>query len=200
MKIKVLLLDDHLMILQGIKQLLEHDQDIEVVGTLSNPAVVHEEIICTRPDILITDVRMKSFNGISLTRTIKKAFPELKIVVLSGYAYDEYISAAYKAGANAYIKKENSINDLITTIKQSFVGNHIFPYHTINLSGERLTHKELEVLTLIAEDKTNMEISTELMISKRTVERYISSIIQKMKANSRVGAVVNGIKQGLLNI
>ncbi len=95
----------------------------------------------------------------------------------------------------AYVKKENSINELITAVKQSFAGNHVFPQHSVNLSVDRLTHKELEVLKLIAEDKTNMEISSALKLSKRTVERHISSIIQKMDANSRVGAVVNGIKQ-----
>ncbi|MCC9022016.1 response regulator [Bacillus nakamurai] len=200
MKIKVLLLDDHIMVLQGIKQLLEQDKDIEVVGALSEPADLHNKIICTRPNVLIIDIRMKSFNGIILTKTIKETFPELKVVVLSGYDYDEYITAAYKAGANAYVRKESSINELVAAVKQSYADNRIFPTLILNLAGESLTQKEREVLKLIAEDKTNMEISTELTISKRTVERHISSIIQKLEANSRVGAVVNGMKQGLLNV
>ncbi len=200
LKIKVLLLDDHMMMVQGIKQLLEHDRVVEVVSTLSNPAEIYDEIDHHRPNILIIDIRMKSFNGISLTRNIKKTFPELKIVILSGYEYDEYIYAAYNAGAAAYVRKENSINELITAVKQTFAGNHVFPQHAVNLSVDRLTHKELEVLKLIAEDKTNMEISSALKLSKRTVERHISSIIQKMDANSRVGAVVNGIKRGLLHV
>ncbi|WP_424161614.1 response regulator [Bacillus amyloliquefaciens] len=200
MKIKVLLLDDHMMMVQGIKQLLEHDRAIEVVSTLTNPAAVYEEIDRFCPNILIIDIRMKSFNGITLTKNIKKTIPELKIIILSGYEYDEYITAAYKAGATAYVRKENSINELITAVKQTFAGNHIFPQLTVNLSDKRLTHKELEVLKLIAEDKTNMEISSALKLSKRTVERHISSIIQKTDANSRVGAVVNGIKQGLLYV
>ncbi len=110
------------------------------------------------------------------------------------------IYAAYNAGAAAYVRKDNSINELITAVKQTFAGNHVFPQHAVNLSVDRLTHKEFEVLKLIAEDKTNMEISSALKLSKRTVERHISSIIQKMDANSRVGAVVNGIKRGLLHV
>ncbi len=108
LKIKVLLLDDHMMMVQGIKQLLEHDRVIEVVSTLSNPAEIYDEIDHHCPNILIIDIRMKSFNGISLTRNIKKTFPELKIVILSGYEYDEYIYA--KIQCRARLCKERKFN------------------------------------------------------------------------------------------
>ena len=139
------LIFDHMMMVQGIKQLLERDRVVKVVSTLSNPAEIYDEIDYHRPNILIIDIRMKSFNGISLTRNIKKTFPELKIVILSGYEYDEYIYAAYNAGAAAYVRKENSINELITAVKQTFAGNHVFPQHAVNLSVDRLTHKEQRI-------------------------------------------------------
>ena len=142
---------------------------------------------------------MKSYNGIILTKKILEVFPQIKVVVLSGYDYDEYMIAAHQAGASAFVTKEKSNDELVIAIKQAYLGNQIFP-EASNLTGETLTHKEREILQLIAEDKTNIEISDHLMISKRTIERHVSSIIQKLDADSRLGAVVNGIKQGLLNV
>ncbi|MGG0337198.1 response regulator [Priestia aryabhattai] len=202
MKIKVLLVDDHALFLHGLKQLLEVEEDIQIVDTLSDPLHLFFCIRQTSPDIVVIDIRIKSFNGIELTKQIIKDFPDIKVVVLSGYNYDEYIEAAFQAGANAFITKERSNVELVSTIRQSYQGYKVFPRTAAGnpYSCTDLTKKEREVLKLIAQDKTNIEISGELIISKRTVERHISSILRKLDADSRVGAVVNGIKKGVLTI
>ncbi|MCM3410009.1 response regulator transcription factor [Metabacillus litoralis] len=202
MKIKVLLVDDHVLILDGLKQLLDNEEDIEVINYLSNPSTLFTVIQQTFPDIVVMDVRIKTENGIELTKKILDVYPQIKVVILSGYDYDEYIQAAFQAGASAFVTKERSNDELVSVIRKSYQGNKVFPRNMakINQTSMDLTRKEREILKLVAEDKTNYEISDELNISKRTVERHISSIIHKLEAESRVGAVVIGIRKGLLSV
>lgn len=202
MKIKVLLVDDHVLILDGLKQVLKNEEDIEVVGTLSSTPALFTVIQQTCPNIVVMDVRIKSYNGIELTKRILEEYPHLKVLILSGYDYYEYIYAAFQSGASGFITKERSDIDLVSAIRQSYQGHKVFPGNMtkIHQSCTDLTKKEREVLKFIAEDKTNYEISEELMISKRTVERHVSSILQKLDADSRVGAVVISIKKGLLSL
>lgn len=200
LSINVLLVDDHVLMLMGLKELLEKESDLHVVATLSDPSALEETIGRRNPDVIVLDVRMKTENGIELAKIVRQEFPDLKIVILSGYNYDEYIDAARQAGTDAYVTKEKSNTELITAIRQVCQGRRIFPYQHREQAGEALTAKEREILRQIAADKTNAEISEELSISKRTVEYHIASIMRKLDADSRVGAVVNGIKKGLLNV
>jgi len=198
----VLLVDDHVLILDGLKQLLDNEEDIKVVNSLSDPSSLFTVIQQMLPDILVMDVRIKKDNGIELTKKILGVYPQIKVVILSGYDYDEYIQAAFQAGASAFVTKERSNDELVSVIRKSYQGYKVFPRNMseINQTSMDLTRKEREILKLVAEDKTNYEISDELNISKRTVERHISSIIHKLDAESRVGAVVIGIKKGLLSV
>lgn len=198
----MLLVDDHVLILDGLKQLLDNEEDIEVINYLSNPSTLFTVIQQTFPDIVVMDVRIKTENGIELTKKILDVYPQIKVVILSGYDYDEYIQAAFQAGASAFVTKERSNDELVSVIRKSYQGNKVFPRNMakINQTSMDLTRKEREILKLVAEDKTNYEISDELNISKRTVERHISSIIHKLEAESRVGAVVIGIRKGLLSV
>jgi two-component system, NarL family, response regulator LiaR len=199
MKIKILLVDDHLLVMLGIKQLLENEPDFEVVNTIYNPADLDTEIMKNNPDVIVMDIRMKNYNGIELTKKIIEKHPKSKVVILSGYDYDEYIEAAYQAGAYAFVTKEKSAFELANAIRQSHLGFKLFPNKSLVYHKHHLTKTELEILKLISEDKTNAEISEMLMISKRTVEHHVSSIIRKLDVDSRVGAVVKAIKLGLLN-
>ncbi|MFB5660298.1 response regulator [Alteribacillus sp. HJP-4] len=199
-KIKVLLVDDHRMVINGIVKLLENEQEIEVVKTLQNPEKLEEYIPAHQIDVLIIDIRMKQYNGLKLTREIKKQYTDVKVVILSGYNLEEYQRAAFESGASAFVSKENSVNELANAIKNANSGNLLFSSKVINeySSKDRLTAKELKVLTLISKDKSNLEISLEMKISKRTVEHHVSIIIQKLNCSSRVGAVVEGLKSGLI--
>ena len=198
MQIKVLLVDDHLMFMLGIKQLLESEGNFTILNIVDNPAELNEKIKEEKPHVIVMDIRMKDYNGIELTKEISSVYPDIKIIILSGYNYDEYMKAAYEAGAYAFISKENSTYELANAIRESYKGNRLIPDQTEN-HKPLLTKTELEVLKLISQDKTNSEISEILVISKRTVEHHVSSIINKLKVDSRVGAVVKGMKSGLIN-
>lgn len=196
MKIKVLLVDDHLMFMLGIKQLLDNEEDLQILGIVNNPQELNEKIKEHNPHVIVMDIRMKNYNGIELTKRINEVYPDIKVIILSGYNYDEYMKAAYEAGAYAFISKENSTHELANAIRESFKGNKLI---SEKKDKQLLTKTELEILKLIAQDKTNSEISEMLVISKRTVEHHVSSIISKLKVESRVGAVVKGMKSGLIN-
>lgn len=196
MKIKVLLVDDHLMFMLGIKQLLDNEEDLHVLSIVNDPTELNEKIKEHNPHVIVMDIRMKNYNGIELTKRINEVYPDIKVIILSGYNYDEYMKAAYEAGAYAFISKENSTHELANAIRESFKGNKLI---SKKKDKQLLTKTELEILKLIAQDKTNSEISEMLVISKRTVEHHVSSIISKLKVESRVGAVVKGMKSGLIN-
>ncbi|MEK4223095.1 response regulator transcription factor [Bacillus sp. FSL W8-0116] len=198
MKVKVLLVDDHLLVMLGIQQLLENETDLEVVNTICHLTDLEKEIIEHNPDIIVMDIRMKNDNGIEWTKKITEKYPTCKVVILSGYDYDEYIHAAYEAGAYAFVTKEKSVFELANAIRQSHLGIKSFPIDRLSNYNTPLTKIELKILQIISEDRTNAEISELLAISRRTVEHHVSSILRKLDVDSRVGAVVKAIKLGLL--
>ena len=200
MNIKVLLVDDHQLFIQGIKQLLESEEDIEVIDTITEPSCLLDVLKYNRPDIIIIDVHMKNYNGIKMTGDILNHFPEVQVIVLSGYDYQEYYDAAFNIGASAYLTKERSVLELANAIRQVFSGYTFFPQKRKNTYTPNLTLTENKVLSLISRDKTNLEISIALHMSKRTVEYHISSILRKLDVSSRVGAVVKGIQMGIIGI
>ncbi|MFX3619226.1 MAG: response regulator [Sporolactobacillus sp.] len=196
----ILIVDDHLMMLLGLKELLEKVTEFHIVATLSNTKEIEQYIRSQQIDVLILDVRLKNQSGISVAKQMRKLFPQLKIIILSGYDYNEYSEAAETAGADAFVSKEESNEELASIIKDVVKGRKIFLKHTVPKSNQNLTARELEVLKLISKDMTTAEISASLLISKRTVEYHIATILQKLDADSRVGAVVTGIRLGLLDI
>ncbi|MBB4826382.1 DNA-binding NarL/FixJ family response regulator [Sporosarcina luteola] len=200
MTINVMIVDDHVLLLESLKNILDNDTDIHVTSTISDPSFLKQKITSHYPDIVVMDIRIKSYNGLELTKNILEFMPQLSVIILSGYDSEEYIEAAYRIGASAFVSKDKSNEILLTTIKQVHLGYKIFPKTNVDRKDEMLTPKELEVLSLIAKDKSNKEISSELFVSKRTVEHHISSIISKLEVDSRVGAVVTAIKKGLLTI
>ncbi|KOY82094.1 response regulator transcription factor [Lysinibacillus sp. FSL H8-0500] len=195
MSINVLLVDDHMLLLESLATVLEAEPSIHVVGTIADPSQLLEEILYLQPDVILMDIRIKTYNGLTLTKTILKNIPTMPIIILSGYDDDAYIQAAQNAGAKAFIKKEQSNEELIDVVKKVYAGYTLFPSFEKTL----LTPKELEILQLIVLEKTSDMISKELAISKRTVEHHISSIIRKLSVHSRVGAVVKALEQGLVN-
>ncbi|MEQ6355044.1 response regulator transcription factor [Lysinibacillus sp. M3] len=199
MNIKLLLVDNRQLVLECLKHRLNKEPNICVIGTLSNPEYLHHEIITNSPDIVLINLQMELSNKIDLTKLLKN-IPHLRVIILSKCKCSEYIRSSYNAGASAFISEEKSFQELIFTIRQVFLGDKRFPKVEKDQIDKMLTPKESEVLKRIAEDKTNIEISEEMMISIRTVEYHISSIIRKLNVESRVGAVVTAIKRGLLSI
>lgn len=198
MTIRVLLADDHILVLEGLIKLLEKESDIKIVSTVSNPLLLEREINIHSPEILILDVRFKTHNGIEITKQLLEKH-QIKVIILSGFNYEEYIQAAFKAGAYSFLSKDKTNSELVFLIKKVASGKKHFPNIQGMIHNDSLSKKEKTILTLIAKDYSNLKISEELNISKRTVEYHISSIIQKLNADTRVGAVVKGIKKGYLN-
>ncbi|WP_075261685.1 response regulator transcription factor [Geobacillus kaustophilus] len=196
-KIKVLLVDDHCLVMDGIRQLLERELDLEVVGAVSSPTDLEQKIAQHQPDIIVMDIRFKGKNGLLWTRKISSLFPACKVVILSRSHCLEYMNAAYEAGAYAFVSEQDSVETLIHAIRESHRGVKSFPTHLVFHDRSSLTEMELAVLELIAQDKTNIEISEQLNISKRTVEHHVSSILRKLDVKSRAGAVGKAIELGL---
>ncbi|WP_053216163.1 response regulator transcription factor [Guptibacillus hwajinpoensis] len=200
-KINTVLVDDHHMVISGILKSLENEQDIKVMDAVDNPEKLYDILLRKEVDVLVMDIRMNDYNGIELTKQITHEFPNTKVIILSGYNFEEYVRSAFKAGAKGFIAKENSINKLADAIRKVNDGKTAISISLTDptYSENRLTETETKVLHNIAKDMTNLDISLSLGMSKRTVEHHVSTIIQKLNCFSRVGAVVEGIKRGIID-
>ncbi|MGG2107511.1 response regulator [Lysinibacillus pakistanensis] len=198
--IKVLLLDDHPLVMEGLKNRLEREQDMLVVGTFNEPHEVLKRIGALKPDVAVIDISMPGMTGFDLAIEIKRTYDTaIKLIVLSGYVYDEYVHKAYEIGIHAYLSKQATYPQIINAIRQSMLGLRIVPEKMTTLPrADQLTPTEKEVLKQIALEKTNKEIARELAMSQRTVEYHMAAINQKLDVKTRVGAVAKGYEMGLL--
>ncbi|PJO43035.1 response regulator transcription factor [Lysinibacillus xylanilyticus] len=198
--IKVLLLDDHPLVMEGLKNRLEREQDMRVVGTFNDPHKLLKCIDTLKPDVAVIDISMPGMTGFDLATEIKRSYDiAIKLIVLSGYVYDEYVHKAYEIGIHAYLSKQATYPQIINAIRQSMLGLRLVPEKMTTLPrADQLTPTEREVLKQIAMEKTNKEIARELAMSQRTVEYHMAAINRKLDVKSRVGAVAKGYEMGLL--
>jgi len=199
--IRVYLLDDHPLVLEGLKNRLDAEPGIEVLRTFTDPRefIAHIELVC--PDVVVLDISLPHTDGFQLAQQLKERYGNsLKIILLSGYTYEEFYHKAYRIGVHAYLSKQASYAKIINAIKQSMLGHILVPENIRASDGspDALTPAEREVLRLLAKEKTNKEISLELAISQRTVEYHLASINQKLGVKTRIGAIVKGFELGLL--
>ncbi|WP_342559120.1 response regulator transcription factor [Metasolibacillus sp. FSL K6-0083] len=198
MTINVLLVDDHIIVLEGLKKILENDMEIQVVGMVSDPSTLAETIKQLQPDIILMDIQMKGYNGLLLTKELLKDNKELAIIMLSGYNDDAYLQGAYNAGARSFIAKDQPPRELIATIKVVYEGSSAFPSFVQGQVDFLLTPKEQEVLRILATGKSNIELSETLNISKRTVEHHITSLMRKLHVDNRMQIVMKAMDKGLI--
>ncbi|WP_410768526.1 response regulator [Fontibacillus sp. BL9] len=199
-QVKVVLLDDHPLVMEGLKRRLEEEPNITVNAALNDPRLLLEQIERYMPDVLVMDVSMPYMDGFEVADLLKKRYGEsLKIIMLSGYVYDEFYRKAYELGVNAYLSKQATYHEIINAIIQS-VSGHILVSEKVfkRAQMDKLTATEREVLNLVARELTNKDIAKELAISQRTVEYHLTSIIQKLGAKTRIGAVAKGYELGIL--
>lgn len=198
--IKVLLLDDHPLVMEGLKNRLEREPDMRVVGTFSEPHELLRRIGTLNPDVAVIDISMPGMNGFDLAAELKRTYDmAIKLIVLSGYVYDEYVHKAYELGVHAYLSKQATYPQIINAIRQSMLGLRLVPERMAALPGSNhLTPTEREVLKKVALEKTNKEIARELAMSQRTVEYHMAAINRKLDVRTRVGAVAKGYELGLL--
>ena len=210
-KIKVMLVEDHVLVREGTREMLDQEEDLCVVAEAGDGEQAVQLAAEHRPDIIIMDIAMPKLNGIEATRQIKAANPTTSVLVLTAYDDDQYVFAFLEAGAAGYLLKDVSTSDLIEAIRSVHsavarkVINH-FVHHSDESHSEtgdpleRLTDREMEVLKLAGKGMTNREIAADLTISIRTVQVHLSNVFSKLGVGSRTEAVLYALRMGWLNL
>lgn len=215
-KIKLIIADDHKIFLDGIKSLLSEIEKFEIIATASSGEQLIELLKFNTPDIVITDITMKGINGIEVTRIITELYPTIKVLILSMHSTEEFVLNAAKVGADGYLPKDSSIEELIEAIETINEGNQFyaknvrdyFLNHYIKrfrveqdiIEKSDLTSREMEILKLVATGLTNKEIADKLIISQRTVDAHKNHIMQKLKLKSSAEMIIYAIKNKLVEV
>jgi two-component system response regulator DevR len=207
MAIRVFLLDDHELVREGIRSLLETDHDIEVVGEAGTAEDALMRIPLAQPDVAILDVRLEDGSGVEVCRELRSIMPELVCLMLTSFADDEALHASVMAGAAGYILKAIKSRDLIEDVKKAAAGASLLDARMVARVVERLANppladprfsslsaQERSILDCIAEGKTNKQIADELFISEKTVKNRITGLFAKLNMNNRTEAAIYATK------
>jgi len=214
-KITVLLADDHTIVRQGFRLLLEAEPDIAIVGEAETGRHAVQLAKKLLPDVVVMDIAMPLLNGVEATRQIIKEVPSAKVLVLSSYSDDEYVHGLTEAGAAGYLLKQTAAADLIKAVREAKKGNAFFSpaiskrlmnhYRETLLHGvpvrrrtDVLTSREAEVLQLIAEGKANKQIAAELNVSVKTVEKHRQQLMNKLNIHTIAGLTRYAISKGVV--
>ncbi|KAA1037738.1 response regulator transcription factor [Macrococcus equipercicus] len=197
MGIKIIMLDDQEMVGQGIAHLLSAETDIDVLKAFSELHHLEYYIETLLPDIVLCEAKISGINMLLNLRALVDKYDKTRFIILTGYDIEEYKARAYDNGAVAFILKEESADYLIDSLRKVYYFNRNL-LTEIKPEYQLLTVREREILALVARDMTNKEISEALFVSKRTVEYQVSSLIRKLEVESRVGAVIKGLKLGII--
>jgi DNA-binding NarL/FixJ family response regulator len=203
--IRILTVDDHQLLREGIAAVLEPQEDMTLVAQASNGREAIEIFRRLRPDVTLMDLRMPDMSGIEAITAIRAEFPDARIVVLTTYAGDAQAAAALKAGAAGYMLKNLVRKELIDTIRTVHAGKRRIPPEIAteiaeHVADDELTDRELEVLRRVAAGKSNKLIAAELAISEGTVKTHMKSILPKLDASDRTHAVMIALKRGILDL
>jgi len=216
-KINVLLADDHVLVRNGIKSMLESEADISVVGEASDGAEAVESVKKLKPDIVILDIRMPRMTGLEAAAKLRQAVPAVKSVILSMHDSEEYVIEALNAGAYGYLLKDTDKFEFIKALKQISAGTKYFSGAVSNVLANRLlntrpapapgttqpdpyhlTRREKEILRLVVDGKQNKEIAESMGKSVRTVETHRFNIMKKMNVNNAVDMINKSLRENLL--
>ena len=213
--IKVLLADDHTIVRKGLRSLLEEEEGIEVIGEAEDGREAIKLVEKLHPDIVVMDIAMPGLNGLEATRQLRRLYPEIKILILSMYANEEYVFQTLQAGAQGYLVKKAAPLELMSAIKAVYQGNSFLSpsiSRTViddyirradkiskgDNAFETLTARETEVLQLIAEGRKNREIAELLYISIKTVETHRAHIMDKLDIHSTAELTHYAISKGII--
>lgn len=223
---RVLIADDHELVRDGFKRMLSYEQDLEVVGEASNGWEAVEQCRSVKPDLVLMDVRMPKMDGLEATRAIKAEQPEISVLVITTYENPDYLLEALKAGAGGYVLKDAPNQQLVSAMRRTLEGespvNQELATQLIQRLAsespqlaealpatesdaaptppllERLTSREMEVLGLVAQGKTNQEIAESFFITRATAKVHVQHIIRKLEVSDRTQAVVRAFKLGFV--
>lgn len=211
--IRVLIVDDHAIVRKGIRALLATERDIEVIGEASDGADAIAQARALRPDVILMDLVMPKIDGIEATRQITANQSGVRILVLTSFAADDKVFPAIKAGALGYLLKDTGPDDLVQAIHQVYQGQPSLEPSIARkvlselshppqepLTQEPLTERELDVLRLVAQGKSNKEIAEQLVIAEMTVRAHMSNILSKLHLASRTQAALYALRKGIASL
>ena len=205
--IRVFLLDDHEVVREGIRALLESDEEIEVVGEAATGDEAMVRAPLAKPDVAILDVRLQEGNGIEVCRELRSAMPDLACLMLTSFADDEAMYASVMAGAAGYVLKQIKARDLIEDVKKVASGASLMDPRAVARVVERIANppqtdpsiaslspQEGRILDLIAEGKTNKQVAEAMFLSENTVKNYVTGLLRKLQVTSRTEAAIYATK------
>lgn len=211
--IRVLIADDHKMVREGLRRILEFDGEIQVIDEADNGEECIKKIRSSKPDIILLDINMPVMNGIEALQEIRKKKLKTKVIILTVHNEIEYLLRAVDIGIDGYVLKDSDAHELIRAVTSVYEGDKFIQPSLIPLLNskliardldaerlEQLSKREIEVLKLVAVGMFNKEIGVELGISERTVKNHLSSIFKKIDSSDRTQAAVFAIRNGLVDI
>jgi NarL family two-component system response regulator LiaR len=211
--IRVLIADDHAVVREGLRALIDTEPGMELAGEAADGAEAVQKMRSLRPDVILLDLVMPRMDGIEAIGQIKEEDPDARILVLTSFAEDEKVFSAVKAGALGYLLKDSSPQELLRAIREVYRGEPSMQpsiahkvmrelQRSSNLppTGEPLTERELEVLQFIAQGLTNQEIADRLFVSERTVRAHVSNILGKLHLANRTQAALYALREGLAKL
>ena len=211
--IRIVIADDHALFREGLRRVMEFEEDIKIVGEAKDGAETFELARRVKPDVILMDISLPGPNGIRITRQIKKRYRKVYVIMLSMYEDTAHITDSFQAGASGYVIKTSPSGELIQTIRSVFrEGVSIPPLieHKLLkgirkpdfLSGTEnvhLTKKEIKILKLVASGKTNKEIAKKLFVSEKTVKNHLNHVYRKLGVKNRAQAVVEGLRRDYIS-
>lgn len=209
--IKVMIVDDHKLVREGLRAVFDQGDEIMVVGEARSGEEALEMVSGVNPEVILMDINMPGMNGIQATKLIRESNPEVKVVILTMMDQEGYVYEAVKAGATGYLLKNTSSDNLIDAIQTVYEGKALLnPEATALLLKEFVTladnkakdyglsNREMEVLQLLAEGKTNKQIAKDLWISEQTVKTHVAHIFDKLGTSDRTETVARALRTGLV--
>lgn len=206
-QIRVLIVDDHQIVRQGLRAILEQEPDLKIVGEAASAEAALEIVTRTPPDVALVDIRLGGMGGIELCRRLREVAPNVAVVMLTSFLNETLVRECVQAGARGYLLKDVSDLDLVQSIRRVMQGEAALAPKAAALMldwmqqrerGNELLPEDLELLRLIARGLTNREMAAELYVSEATVKDRVLELFRKMKVKGRVEAVMEGVRRGLL--
>lgn len=217
-KIKIILVDDHQLVRDGIKSLISDSFGIDIIGEASNSVELFKQLHQVVPDVILMDISLPNMSGIEITKILKKDYPKIKILMLSMYTSEDFIFNGLKAGINGYLPKNTTRDELLLAIEEVHNGREYFSKSISNIILKSfvnsakygnnanddkmsiLTKRETEILKLVVEGVSNQHIADQLFISIRTVETHKTSIMKKLELNNTIDLVKFAIKNKIIEL
>lgn len=216
---RLLLCDDHAMFRQGVRSILETEEDFRVIGEASTGREAVRYALETRPDVVLMDIQMPELDGVAATKAILAEQPDIPVIILTMYRQDRYVFEAVKVGARGYMLKDAGADELVDSIRRVAAGETLLnaemaasileefhklgdldlpshPEHTIS----ELTEREEDILRLLAQGSTNQEIADALGVSEKTVRNRLSEIFSKLRLNNRTQAALYALREGIATL